>query len=116
MNFMNMKLAKLSWLAFLVATGLNANRISAAETNDLPATIADGDFTLGPDYTNAPEVAVRAGVPQGAVYHFTMNSADSRIYPGLTGDYTRDVYVYVPRQYVVGTPAPFIVVQDGRSY
>ena len=30
--------------------------------------------------------------------------------------YTRRVWVYVPSQYVAGTPAPFIVVQDGGSY
>ena len=29
--------------------------------------------------------------------------------------YTRQVAVYVPAQYVAGTPAPFIVVQDGMS-
>ena len=29
--------------------------------------------------------------------------------------YTRQVAVYVPPQYVAGTPAPFIVVQDGMS-
>ena len=29
--------------------------------------------------------------------------------------YTRRVAVYVPAQYVAGTPAPFIVVQDGMS-
>jgi len=45
-----------------------------------------------------------------------MKSADSKIYPGLTGAYTRNVWVYVPAQYVPGTPAPFIVVQDGDNY
>jgi enterochelin esterase-like enzyme len=126
--FMNLKIAKMTWLAVLVSAGWNSNLISAADTAGgattapaglsaaLLATDADGDFTIGPDYTNAPEISRREGVPQGAVHHFTMNSAGSKIYPGLTGAYTRDVYVYVPSQYVAGTPAPFIVVQDGKSY
>jgi enterochelin esterase-like enzyme len=42
-----------------------------------------------------------------------MSSADSVIYPGDRGDYTRTVWVYVPPGYVPGTPAPIIVVQDG---
>jgi enterochelin esterase-like enzyme len=76
-------------------------------------------------------------VPQGTVYEFTMNSADSKIYPGIERDantfgtadpsdlakmvvttshpaaYTRHVGVYVPKQYVPGTVAPFIVGADG---
>jgi enterochelin esterase family protein len=76
----------------------------------------DGDSTIGPDYTNAPEVAFHDGVPRGVVHTFTMNSDESKIYPGLNGPYKRGVWVYVPSQYVPGTPAPFIVVQDGKGY
>jgi enterochelin esterase-like enzyme len=71
------------------------------------------------------------------VYEFTMNSADSRLYPGIVRDphafgksdpdnparlivitshpapYSRRVEVYVPKQYVPGTVAPFIVGADG---
>jgi enterochelin esterase-like enzyme len=77
------------------------------------------------------------GVPQGTVSTFTMESTDSKIYPGImreanthgTADptdpakmiittsrpapYTRRVTVYVPKQYVPGTAAPFIVGADG---
>lgn len=80
------------------------------------------DFTIGPDYADAPELTVRAGVPQGALHEFTMNSVDSKIYPGIaknqtgTVPYQRKVVVYVPQQYVPGTPAPFIVAQDGLGY
>jgi enterochelin esterase-like enzyme len=77
---------------------------------------ADGDSTLGPNYTNAPEVTFREGVPRGVVHAFTLSSEESKIYPGLNGPYQRGVWVYVPSQYVAGTPAPFIVVQDGKSY
>lgn len=74
------------------------------------------DFVIGPDYTNAPETRAHPEVPKGAVYHFVLNSADSKFYPGLNGPYHRDVYVYVPKQYVKGTDAPFIVAQDGKGY
>jgi enterochelin esterase-like enzyme len=76
----------------------------------------DGDFTIGPDYTNAPELTPREGVPKGTVHQFTMPSTESKIYPGLKGPYSRKVWVYVPSQYAAGTPAPFIIVQDGGGY
>jgi enterochelin esterase-like enzyme len=62
-----------------------------------------------------------AGVPQGTNHEFTMDSKDSAIYPGIARNqpgivpYTRGVAVYIPAGYVAGTPAPFIVVQDGMS-
>jgi len=98
---------------------------------------ADGNFILGPTHNPAPEMTVQEGVPQGAVFNFTMESTDSKIYPGIareantfgTADltdpakmvvttshpapYTRKVAVYVPKQYVPGTAAPFIVGADG---
>ncbi len=98
---------------------------------------ADGNFILGPTHNPAPEMAAQDGVPQGAVYEFTMSSADSKIYPGIAREpgtfgapdpadpaklivttshsapYTRHVAVYVPKQYVPGTVAPFIVGADG---
>jgi predicted alpha/beta superfamily hydrolase len=82
-------------------------------------------------------MTVQEGVPQGTVHTFTMNSADSKIYPGIARDagtfgtvdptdpaklvvttshpapYARRVAVYVPKQYVPGTAAPFIVGADG---
>lgn len=87
-----------------------------AATNRADVPLADGDYTIGPLYTNAPELAVRPETPKGTIHEFTMDSAESKFYPGLTGPYRRKVYVYVPHQYVAGTPAPFIVVQDGRGY
>ena len=98
---------------------------------------ADGNFILGPTHNPAPETAVQESVPQGTVVEFTMSSADSKIYPGIARDpgtfgmpdpndpatlivttshpapYTRHVAVYVPKQYVPGTAAPFIVGADG---
>ncbi len=81
-----------------------------------PTPDADGDFQIGPDYTDAPELTVGENVPRGTIHAFTMDSAASKIYPGLKGPYKRDVWVYVPSQYVAGKAAPFIVAQDGKGY
>jgi enterochelin esterase family protein len=113
--------------------------VTATELPDganAPAT-ADGNFILGPTHNPAPEMTVQEGVPQGTVSTFTMESTDSKIYPGIarepnthgTADandpakmivttshpapYTRRVAVYVPKQYVPGTTVPFIVGADG---
>src|ERR1700731_2488850 len=43
----------------------------------------DGNFILGPTHTPAPEMTVQEGVPQGEVFNFTMESADSKIYPAF---------------------------------
>jgi enterochelin esterase-like enzyme len=100
-----------------------------------PPTV-DGNFILGPTHNPAPEMLVQEGVPQGTVHEFTMNSTDSKIYPGIAREpnsfprtdpndptkliisshpapYTRRVAVYIPKQYVPGTTAPFIVGADG---
>src|SRR4051812_45544718 len=80
------------------------------------------EFVIGPDYAWAPEVTARPDVPKGQVHAFTMKSADSKFYPGIARGqpgvvpYEREVFVYVPSQYVAGTPAPFIVVHDGKGY
>src|SRR5689334_13081436 len=44
----------------------------------VPPADADGNFIIGPTHNPAPEMTVQDGVPQGAVYTFTMNSADSK--------------------------------------
>lgn len=80
------------------------------------STQGDGDFKIGPKYANAPELTVKEGVSKGAVHEFTMNSEESKIYPGIKGPYKRKVCVYIPAQYVAGTAAPFIIVQDGLGY
>lgn len=86
-----------------------------------PGTEGDGDFKLSPPYADCPELKVRPDVPVGEIKEFTMKSADSKIYPGFKnppkspGTYERKVAVYIPKQYKEGTPAPFIVVQDGMQ-
>lgn len=113
--------------------------VAAAELPDgaVPPVDADGNFILGPSHPPAPEMAQSEAVLQGTVSSFTLSSADSRFYPGIVRDpgplgvpdpanadrlivttshaapYTRQVTVYVPRQYKAGTVAPFIVGADG---
>ena len=81
-----------------------------------PDSVGNGDITIGPTYANAPELTANPAVPKGVVSMFNMKSSDSAIYPGLTGPYTRPVWLYVPAQYVPGTAAPFIIAQDGDNY
>lgn len=101
----------------------------------------DGNFILGPTHNRASEMAAseggQDGIANGTIFEFTMQSVDSRIYPGIAREagtfgtvdpkepgklmvstshpaaYTRRVAVYVPKQYVPGTAAPFIVGADG---
>ena len=113
--------------------------VTAKELPDgtVPPPNADGNFIIGPTHNPAPEMAVQEGVPQGTTYNFTMSSGDSTLYPGIARDagtfgtvdptdpaklvvttshpapYTRRVSVYIPKQYVPGTTAPFIVGADG---
>lgn len=103
----------------------------------LPPADKDGNFIIGPTHTAAPESSVNSAVPQGDVIEITMTSADSKLYPGIARDsgtyvspdpdhperpvvttshphpWTRTVAVYVPKQYVPGTEAPFLVGADG---
>jgi len=100
----------------------------------------NGNFILGPTHTPAPESIVNPSVPQGTLIDITMSSADSKLYPGIArtpgtfgtpdptnparlivttshpAPYTRHVTVYVPKQYVPGTVAPFIVGADGPDH
>src|SRR6266849_3536850 len=113
--------------------------VTAQELPDdaIPPAEADGNFILGLTHPRAPEMSAPEGVSQGTIFNLTMQSTDSRIYPGIAREpgtfgtpdpnnpaklivttshpapYTRRVAVYVPKQYVAGTAAPFIVGADG---
>jgi enterochelin esterase-like enzyme len=77
-----------------------------------PGAEGDGDFTL-PTGHPADALNGEMGSPKGKIITYQMKSADSAIYKGVRGAYMRNVWVYVPPGYVAGTPAPFLVVQDG---
>jgi enterochelin esterase-like enzyme len=115
-----------------------AGYVAAKELPDgaTPPPNVDGNFILGPTHDAAPEMS-QADAPKGTVIEFTMDSSNSKLYPGIARDpntfgtpdpanpanlvvttshaapYTRKVSVYVPKQYVLGSVAPFIVGADG---
>jgi enterochelin esterase family protein len=93
-----------------------------------------GEFVIGPHYVPAPQLQLPSGVPEGSVRQFTLESKDSKFYPGIGRDvfgtidpnnprtlvvethaqpWQRAITVYIPAQYKSGTEAPFIVVHDG---
>jgi iron(III)-enterobactin esterase len=99
-----------------------------------PPADAEGDFVIGPTYAPAPELTPVNRVPAGKVTQFTMDSKDSKFYPGIARDvfgkpdpdnpkalivethpkdYQRTITVYVPAQYRPGAKAPVLVTHDG---
>src|SRR5215831_4826602 len=48
-----------------------------------PTPTANGRFVIGPPYNPAPELTVKDDVPKGTIHEFTMDSKDSKIYPGI---------------------------------
>jgi enterochelin esterase-like enzyme len=113
--------------------------VKATELPDgaVPDPKKNGSFIIGPTHTPAPEEADPNRRLAGTVVEFTMDSQDSKYYPGIARNpdshatpdpanpahllgiethpqpYVRKVAVYVPNGYVPGTEAPFIVGADG---
>jgi enterochelin esterase family protein len=112
-------------------------RATMLSDGTVPAADALGNFVIGPTHTPAPEMAGDPAMLDGTVQKFAMESKDSKIYPGIRREqgtfgtpdpnnpakldvttsapapYTRQVGVYIPKQYVPGTIVPFIVGADG---
>ena len=106
----------------------------------VPSPTINGNFIIGPTHNPAPESIVQANVPHGTIFKITMESKDSKIYPGIAREpktfgtvdpsdpaklvvttshpapYTRHIEAYVPKQYVAGTAAPFIIGADGPDH
>jgi len=110
-----------------------ANPMEATPGANPPPNV-DGNFLIGPTYVKAPELTENPDVPHGKVEQFTMDSADSKFYPGIArkafgtvdpnnpktlivethpAPYKRTITVYIPTQYSPGTAAPFMVTHDG---
>jgi iron(III)-enterobactin esterase len=119
------RLACVAAFAILVSVGSmgsaqNATKgqqpVKAAQLGPLD----DGSVTIGPSYTPAPELTARQGVPKGTMKTFVLSMKESKVYPFDAKNpafkkaplETRTVSVYIPSQYVPGTPAPFSVIQD----
>ena len=100
-----------------------------------PPLDAHDDFVVGPKYSPAPEGKKVAGVPEGKVEQFEIDSKDTKLFnPGIARkafgkvdpknpktlvvethpvEYKRKVGVYIAAGYREGTEAPFMVVHDG---
>jgi enterochelin esterase-like enzyme len=100
-----------------------------------PPLDAYANFVIGPKYVPAPERKKVAGVPEGKVEQFVIDSKETKLFnPGIARkkfgkvdpnnpktlivetykiDYKRKIGVYIPAQYKPGTEAPFMVVHDG---
>jgi iron(III)-enterobactin esterase len=113
--------------------------VTAKELPDgtIPPANIDGNFIIGPTHKGVAQLSAHEDLANGSVIEFTMKSSDSKIYPGIARDrgtfgtsdpsdpaklivttshpapYTRTVAVYVPKQYVHGSIAAFIVGADG---
>ena len=96
--------------------------------------------THAPAHRNAGFLIQKRVAVSGSVIMFSMSSAESKFYPGIARDkgtfgtpdpkdpaklvvttshpapWTREVTVYVPKEYVPGTVAPFIVGADGPDW
>ena len=109
---------------------LAAGYVKATELPDgeVPPVEADGNFIIGPTHKPAPEMSpVEGDSPKGQIFKFKMTSEESRLYtgvprganpdpgavPGRPVPWSRTVSVYVPKQYVPGTAAPFMITCDG---
>src|SRR4051812_38141437 len=59
--------------------------VTAKELPDgaVPSPKEDGNFILGTTHNPAPETVVQENVPQGTIFNFTMESTDSKFYPGI---------------------------------
>jgi enterochelin esterase family protein len=132
-------IAGTAWAQIPIRDPHTPGYVSAVELSDgaIPSPASNGNYIIGPTHDPAPESAVQNNVPQGEIFHFTIDSKDSKIYPGIAREpntfgtvdpenpaklivttsqpaaYTRQVAVYVPKQYVAGNAAPFIVGADG---
>ena len=100
-----------------------------------PPLDVDGNFLIGPEYSPAAENKAVEDVPQGRVQQFTIDSKETKLLnPGIARevfgtvdpanpktlivdtheiDYQRQITVYIPKQYVSGSEAPFMVIHDG---
>jgi enterochelin esterase-like enzyme len=100
-----------------------------------PPLDAYDNFVIGPKYVPAPERKKVAGVPEGGVQQFVIDSKETRLFnPGIARrafgkvdpnnpktliveahpiDYKRKITVYIPAQSKPGDGAPFQVIHDG---
>ena len=89
---------------------LRAPHAAAAAIFFLSACLPALLLSAADDYPPGPDSKVQPGVPQGELIKFEF--ASSKIFPGTT----REVTIYVPRQYDATKPACVYVNQDGVQW
>ncbi|MEZ6044068.1 MAG: alpha/beta hydrolase-fold protein [Planctomycetaceae bacterium] len=117
------------------ATG--APEFTVLDTGEDPPVDQNGNYVIGPEYIRAAEFEPVAGVPQGRVQQFVIDSKETKLLnPGIAReefgrvdpdnpntlivetheiDYERQITVYIPAQYQAGTEAPLMVMHDGTK-
>lgn len=103
------------------AGGSAGGASGSGSTIDDVSSDGDGKVTIGPDYSKDPDLT-DLGNPEGQRFEFSLPSQDS-IFDGSDAtltkpvtnqDWSRNITVYVPAQYVDGTEAPILVIQEGQ--
>ena len=69
--------------------------------------VMDGKETIMGPYNPPPEATLMPGAPPAMQDNFTYDT--SKVFPGTS----RHVQIFIPAQYVPGTPVPFLIIQDG---
>ena len=59
-----------------------------------PNMLDDSDVTLRPPFSMSPDLVPNPNAPQGRIHRFTMTSADSKIYKGISRDKPGEVVPY----------------------
>jgi enterochelin esterase-like enzyme len=98
--------------------GLTVAALPDAQAVDLaPPLDKDGNFKVTPKTTwaDVPPITVKEGTPRGKVTTFSMKAEDTKMFPGVNGSYTRNVWVYVPAGVEPGAELPLMVDHDGRA-
>lgn len=83
---MKTRAALCTWTLSLAAVALAQDQAPPVDFSKFAPWTAkadEGDYVAGPPYANAPELNKRDDVPHGMVHRFTMNSTDSKLYPGI---------------------------------
>jgi iron(III)-enterobactin esterase len=120
--FHEFSMVSLLSLSFFLFSSFQAPPLDFTKFKPYTSKSNEGDYIIGAPYTDAPELITRLEVGKGTIHRFTMDSKDSKIYPGIAKTapgqivpYNRNVTVYVPSQYKPGTKAPFLVSQDSMG-
>src|ERR1700680_4589845 len=75
-----------SWMAVAVPQSGGTTLVTTARAADAPPLVpvrlnADGNFRIAPPYVADPAFTAKPDVPKGRLIRFTMNSAESKLFP-----------------------------------